>query len=313
MTEMGQIPPIHFVVILAFDGVQPIDLSGPAQAFATANEEGADPPYAVRVVGPDAGTVMTASGFGIVVEACSAGPIGTLVIPGGPGVHTLRRDHVWLDFLAALAGRAGRVCSVCTGAFLAAAAGLLDGRRAVTHWRACTELAESYPGVSVDHRPLFIEDGPVWTTAGVTAGIDLTLALIERDHGAALASRVARRLVVPMRRSGGHKQYSDMLALQSQGAAPFGPLLAAVANAPLNNWSVEEMAAVAGQSPRNFHRRFLAATGTTPARAVERVRAELAYTLLQSKGFRVSEIAFRCGFSSDAGMRRAVSRWHPAR
>ena len=116
-----------------------------------------------------------------------------------------------------------------------------------------------------------------------------------------------------MRRACGQKQYGDTLALQSQGAAPFGPLPAAVATDPLRNWSVQEMAAVAGQSPRNFHRRFLAATGTTPARAVERMRAELAYTLLQSKGFRVSEIAFRCGFGSDAGMRRAVSRWYPAK
>jgi transcriptional regulator GlxA family with amidase domain len=313
MTEIGQNLPIHFVAILGYEGVQPIDLSGPAQAFVTANEEGADPPYRISVVGPAAGMVMTASGFGIMVEACRAKTIGTLVIPGGPGVLSIQGNPVWLAFVAELAERAKRVCSVCTGAFLAAAAGLLDGRRAVTHWRACTQFAARYPSVSVDPKPLFIEDGPVWTTAGVTAGIDLTLALIERDHGAALASRVARRLVVPMRRGGGQKQYSDMLALQSQAAAPFGPLLAAVATEPVRKWSVQEMAAVAGQSPRNFHRRFLAATGTTPARAVERVRAELAYTLLQSKGCRVSEIAFRCGFGSDAGMYRAVTRWHPAK
>lgn len=311
MTEMGQNLPFHLVAILAYEGVQPIDLSGPAQAFATANEEGADPPYVINVVGPAAGTVMTTSGFGIAVEACPSGAIDTLVIPGGPGVQRLQGDPVWLAFLTATAGRAVRICSVCTGAFLAAAAGLLDGRRAVTHWRACTEFAKRYPAVLVDPRPLFIEDGPVWTTAGVTAGIDLTLALIERDHGAALASRVAGRLVVPMRRAGGQKQYSDMLTLQSLGAAPFGPLLAAVATDPIRNWSVQEMAVVAGQSPRNFHRRFVAATGTTPAKAVEQVRAELAYTLLVSKSFRVSEVALRCGFGSDARMHQAVLRWHP--
>jgi transcriptional regulator GlxA family with amidase domain len=255
---------------------------------------------------------MTASGFGIVTAACPEGGIDTLIVPGGPGVHALRRDAAWLAFLAAAAARAGRVCAVCTGAFLAAASGLLDGRRAVTHWRACAELAAAYPAVTVDAQPLFIEDGPVWTTAGVTAGIDLTLALIERDQGAAMAARVARRLVVPMRRSGRQKQFSDVLALQSRSAAPFQSLLMAVAAEPGRHWSVPEMAAIVGQSPRNFHRHFVAATGTTPAKAVERVRAELAHTLLHSKGLRVSGIARQCGFGSDAIMHRAVARWHPA-
>ncbi|WP_165694339.1 AraC family transcriptional regulator, partial [Teichococcus deserti] len=229
MTETGQILPIHLVAILAFDGLQPIDLAGPAQAFATANEEGAAPPYALRVVGPAAGTAATTSGFGVTVEACPEGPIGTLLIPGGPGVHAASGDPAWRGFLAEAAGRAARVCAVCTGAFLAAAAGLLEGRRAVTHWRACDRLAAEHPAVTVDPQPLFIEDGPVWTTAGVTAGIDLALALIERDHDAALAARVARRLVVPLRRAGGQQQVSALLALQARGAAPFEPLLAAIA------------------------------------------------------------------------------------
>lgn len=309
MTDTGQILPAHRVVILAFDGLQPIDLSGPAQAFATANEEGAAPAYAIRVGGPVAGSAATTSGFAIAVEACPPGPIDTLVIPGGPGVHALRRDAVFLAFLAEAAGRAGRVCSVCTGAFLAAAAGLLEGRRAVTHWRSCGQLAAEYPAVTVDDRPLFIEDGRVWTTAGVTAGIDLALALIERDHGAALASRVARRLVVPLRRTGGQKQVSEVLALQARGAAPFEGLLQAVAAEPARSWSVEDLAAVAGQSPRNFHRRFVAHLGLTPARAVERLRAELADALLRSGGARVGEVALRCGFGSEASLRRALARW----
>jgi transcriptional regulator GlxA family with amidase domain len=309
MTETGQILPIHRVAILAFDGVQPIDLSGPAQAFATANEEGASPPYAIHVIGPSAGTAATASGFGITVETCPVGAIGTLVIPGGPGVYALRENTAWLTFLVTVAARSGRVCSVCTGAFLAAAAGLLDGKRAVTHWRSCARLAAEYPAVTVDNRPLFIEDGTVWTTAGVTAGIDLSLALIERDHGATLASRVAGRLVVPMRRLGEQKQFSDMLALQSRTAAPFEPLLLAVRADPARAWSVQEMASVVGQSPRNFHRRFVTSVGMTPARAVEQLRAELADGLLQSGGIRVSEVALRCGFGSEGAMRRAVARW----
>ncbi|MFC3126101.1 GlxA family transcriptional regulator [Pseudoroseomonas globiformis] len=310
MTDTGQIPPIHLVAIVAFNGVQPIDLSGPAQAFVTANEEGADPPYSVQVVGRPAITVLTTSGFGIATGECPAGRIGTLVIPGGPGVHALREDGGWLAFLIEAAERADRICSVCTGAFLLAAAGLLDNRRAVTHWRSCGRLAADYPSVSVDDRPLFIEDGPVWTTAGVTAGIDLTLALIERDHGAALAARVARRLVVPLRRAGGQKQLSDVLALQVRGAAPFEPLLEAIAAEPARSWSVEEMATMAGQSPRSFHRHFTRRVGTTPARAVERLRAEMAYALLRSAAGRVGEVALRCGFGSEASMRRALNRWH---
>jgi transcriptional regulator GlxA family with amidase domain len=309
MTETGQILPTHLVAILAFEGVQPIDLSGPAQAFSTANEEGASPPYTIRVIAPAAATMATTSGFGITAEACPIGPIGTLLIPGGPGVHVIRENAPWLAFLVEAAGRAERVCSVCTGAFLAAAAGLLDGRRAVTHWRSCARLAADYPSVAVDDQPLFIEDGPVWTTAGVTAGIDLALELIERDHGAALASRVARRLVVPLRRAGGQKQVSEVLALQARGAAPFEPLLQAIAAEPARPWSVQDMAATMGQSPRNFHRRFMAHVGTTPAQAVERLRAERAYSLLRSAGGRVGEIAFRCGFGSETSMRRAVARW----
>ena len=308
MTEAGQILPSHVVAILAFEGVQPIDISGPAQGFTTANEEGAIPPYSVHVVGLEQEMVRTASGFGITVEPCPPSDVDTLVVPGGPGVHAIRRNPAWLTVMVEIAGRSGRVCSVCTGAFLIAAAGFLDGRRAVTHWRSCDLLASDYPRVVVDADPIFIEDGKYWTTAGVTAGIDLTLALIERDHGAALASRVARRLVVPMRRSGGQKQFSEMLALQSKDAAPFEGLLLAVAAHPARDWSVEAMAAAVGQSSRNFHRRFEAATRTTPAQAVERVRAEMARTLLQTTGLRMGEIAARSGFMTEARLHRAVAR-----
>jgi len=296
MTEIGQILPSHVVAIFAYEGVQPIDISGPAQGFATANEEGAVPPYSVHVVGPEPGMVRTASGFGIAVEPCPLSSVGTLVIPGGPGVHTLGNDPTWLALMAGMAERSDRVCSVCTGAFLVAASGLLDGRRVVTHWRSCDLLTSDYPSIVVDPDPIFIEDGKYWTTAGVTAGIDLTLALIERDHGAALASRVARRLVVPMRRAGDQKQFSEMLALQSKDAAPFEALLRAVAADPTRDWSVPAMAAIVGQSARNFHRHFEAATQTTPARAVERIRAEIARTLLGTTELRVSEVATKSGW-----------------
>ncbi len=282
MTETGQILPSCVVAILAFEGVQPIDISGPAQGFTTANEEGATPPYSVHVVGPEPGVMRTASGFGITVKPYPSSSVDTLVVPGGPGIHAIRKNPAWLTLVADMTGRSGRVCSVCTEAFVMAAASLLDGRRAVTHWRSCDLPASDHPGIVVDPDPIFIEDGKYWTTAGVTAGIDLTLALIERDHGAALASRVARRPVEPMRRPGGQKQFSEMLDLQSKDAAPFEALLRAVAAHLARDWSVEAMAAAVGQSPRNFHRRFEAATQTTPAQAVKHIRAEMARTLLQT-------------------------------
>ncbi|MEE7479023.1 AraC family transcriptional regulator [Methylobacterium hispanicum] len=301
--------PSRIVVILAFSGVQIIDVAGPAQVLTTANEEGAVPPYAVRVAALQAGAIQTASGFALVAEDIPAvGRIDTLVVPGGPGVHVLRDDTRMASALRDLGGRADRVCAVCTGAFLLAGAGMLDGRNAVTHWRSCERLAREYPSVTVDPEPLFLNDGPIWTTAGVTAGIDLMLSLIERDHAPALASRVARRLVVYMRRSGGQRQYSEPLALQSASAAPYETLTRAIASDPTASWTVERMAEVAGQSLRTFHRRFQTATGMSPAEAVEKVRCDLTHSLLHTTDLGLGQIAVRTGFGSEVRLRRAMVR-----
>jgi len=309
MPNIDQKMPSRIILILAFPGVQIIDIAGPTQVLTTANEEGAMPPYDVRVVAFEAGPVETASGVGIIATPIPIfGKIDTIMVPGGPGVHKARKDPRFNADLLALVQRARRICAVCTGAFLLAETGVLDGRTAVTHWRSCERLAQEFPAIKVDPDPLFMNDGPVWTTAGVTAGIDLTLDLVQHDHDPALAARIARRLVVYMRRPGGQKQYSEPLALQVANATPYQDLMQLIASNPAADWSVETMAEKAGQSLRTFHRRFQAATGASPAEAVERVRCDLARSFLHTTNLGFAQIAAKTGFRSEICFRRAMIR-----
>jgi len=246
--------PKRNIVIFAYDGAQLIDIAGPTQALTTANEEGATPAYAVRIVAVSRGPVRTASGLNLIAEPMPRGmTINTLLVPGGPGVHNFRKDRRALAALQRLSIRSKRICAICTGAFALAQIGLLKNRRVVTHWRSCAQLAEEFPEVSVDPEPLFINAGKIWTTAGVTAGIDLTLALIEQDHSAALATSVARRLVVYMKRPGGQRQYSEPLELQRAASAHYDSLVQKIASRPAAAWPVEALAASAGQTTRTFH------------------------------------------------------------
>jgi transcriptional regulator GlxA family with amidase domain len=221
-----KLPIRRAVVMFVYDGVQVLDVAGTAQALTTANEEGAAPQYDLHLCALTAGAVATASGFSLMAQALPrSGVVDTLFIPGGPGVHRLRLSTDAISALLRVCRRARRICAICTGAFLLAETGLLDNRRAVTHWRSCDRFAREFPTIDVDPEPLFIGDGNIWTTAGVTAGIDLTLSLIENDHGMALASRVARRLVVYMKRPGGQRQYSEPMALQEATSDPYKELL----------------------------------------------------------------------------------------
>jgi transcriptional regulator GlxA family with amidase domain len=301
--------PKRRAVIFVYDGVQVLDVAGTAQALTTANEEGATPQYDLRICGLAGGAVTTASGFPIVAEPPPrSGKVDTVFIPGGPGVHRLRLSENAIAAIQRLSQRTRRVCAICTGAFALAETGMLDNRAAVTHWRSCDRFAREFPKINVDPEPLFIRDGNVWTTAGVTAGIDLTLSLIEDDHGSALASRVARRLVVYMKRPGGQRQYSEPMALQQDAAEPYRTLLQNIADRPNAAWSVDDMAAASAQTTRSFHRKFVAATGTTPAQAVERIRSEMARLLLQTTALKVFQIASQTGFGSETAMRRALQR-----
>lgn len=309
MSKSKQKLPSRRAVMLVYDGVQVLDVAGAAQALTTANEEGAAPKYDFRVCALAAGTVTTASGFGIAAEALpQSGIVDTVFIPGGPGVQRARQSKDAISALERLCRRARRICTICTGAFLLAETGMLNNKTAVTHWRSCARLAREFPQIDVDPDPLFIRDGHIWTTAGVTAGIDLTLSLIEDDHGAALASRVARRLVVYMKRPGGQRQYSEPMALQEASAEPYRELLQNITNLPTASWTVDDMAAAAGQTIRSFHRKFVAASGTTPAEAVERIRCELARSLLQTTPLKLAQIAGKTGFGSESTLRRALQR-----
>jgi transcriptional regulator GlxA family with amidase domain len=309
MSKIGRKLPSRPTIIFVYDGVQILDVAGTAQALTTANEEGAVPQYDLRVSALAAGTVTTASGFAIMAGSLPRSEIiDTVFIPGGPGVHRLRLSTDAIPTLQRLCRRARRVCAICTGAFMLAETGMLDNRTAVTHWRSCARFAREFPKIVVDPEPLFVRDGHIWTTAGVTAGIDLTLSLIEDDHGAALASRVARRLVVYMKRPGGQRQYSEPMALQEAMAEPYKKLLQSIASRPSASWTVDDMAAAAGQTTRSFHRKFVAASGTTPAEAVEKIRCELVRSLLQTTPLKLAQIAGRTGFGSESALRRALQR-----
>ncbi len=298
--------------VLAFPAVQLLDVAGPLQVFSSANERAAEqgrpPLYDIHVIAPQAQVGATA---GLVFAAShlptAEAAVDTLIVAGGRGVQRAAEDPVLVDWLAGHARAARRVASVCTGAFLFGAAGLLDGRRAVTHWEFCSELQRRHPRAEIDPDPIFIRDCAVWTSAGVTAGIDLTLALVEEDHGRALALSVARHLVVFLKRPGGQAQFSEALTLQS-GDDRFAALHAWIAGhleAPL---SAAQLAAEVGMSERSFMRRYRAATGLTPGRAVERLRVEAARQLLTETGLPLKRIAARCGFGTEETMRRGFLR-----
>lgn len=299
------------VDILTFPGGQLLDVAGPLQAFASCNdllaERGGSAPYALQVVAKGGGTVTMSSGLALMTAdlTASAG-VDTLIVAGGRGVEQAAADACLLEWLCREAKAARRVASVCTGAFLLAATGLLDGRRAVTHWAYCARLAERHPGIRVEDDPIFIADDRFWTSAGVTAGIDLALAMIEQDLGRDLALAVARRLVVFLKRPGGQAQFSA--ALEVQGSERFAALHGWMQANLAGDLSLPNLAAQAGMSERSLLRHYAAAVGATPARTAERLRVEAARLLLGDTDLPVKDIARRCGFGSEETMRRSFLR-----
>ncbi len=304
--------PPRRVEILAFPSVQLLDVAGPLQVFASANDlAGASQPYVPTVIASGGGAVGSSAGLGLAVEPLppATAPVDTLIVAGGGGVHAASQDDALVAWLTRRAGAARRVASVCTGAFLLAQAGLLDGRRAVTHWSRCAELARRFPAVRVEPDPIFIQDGAVWTSAGVTSGIDLALALVEADLGRAAALAVARQLVVFLKRPGGQAQFSATLKMQhAGGGADFERLHAWIAERLESDLSVATLAGQAGMSERSFVRRYRQATGETPARAVEQVRVEAARQMLGGTRQPIKRVASRCGFGSEETMRRSFLR-----
>lgn len=299
------------VEILVFPECQLLDVAGPLQVFASANERLALPvaPYAPRVVGPGEPVLSASAGLRLMVEPLPDADedLDTLVVAGGPGVVRVAADRALQDWVRARAERARRVASVCTGAFLLAAAGLLDGRRAATHWAHCDRLARDHPRIRVEPNPIFVRDGPVWTSAGVTAGIDLTLALVEEDLGREAALVIARHLVMFLKRPGGQAQFSTTLALQA-GEDRFAALHAWIGDNLAANLSLPALAERAGMSERSLSRLYREATGMTPAKGVERLRIEAARRALSETRWPVKRIARVCGFGSEETMRRSFLR-----
>lgn len=303
-------PVAHRVEILAFPNAQILDVTGPAQVFATANDlmpAGLPKPYEIVVTAATA-DIITSSGITLRAAPLSLkSPYpATLIVAGGYGVNDAARDLVLVDWVKQRSASANRTASVCSGAFLLAEAGLLDGRRAVTHWQRCDEFAARFPAVRLERDPIFVRDDAVWTSAGITAGIDLALAMVEHDHGRRLALAVARQLVVFLKRPGGQTQFSSVLAFQ-EADEMFESLHVWIAANLHRDLSLASLADQAGMSMRSFSRHYRQRTGHTPARAVETIRFETARQFLED-GASVARTVRRCGFGSPETMRRAFLR-----
>jgi transcriptional regulator GlxA family with amidase domain len=311
MTNNPRITPRRTIEILAFLGANLLDVTGPLQVFASANDAmrgGPSASYDISLVAKDA-PVITSAGLGLLAQRLPpvAKPVDTLIIAGGGGVHAACADRDLLRWLAERAGKARRVASVCTGAFLLGAAGLLDGKRAVTHWADCERLARLFPKTRVEMNAIFIRDGDLWSSAGVTAGIDLALAMVEDDVGHAAATLVARDLVVFLKRPGGQAQFSTVLGLQERERS-FDDLHGWMAGHLGDDLSISALAGRAGMSERSLIRHYRAKMGMTPARAVEKMRVEAACQLLATTRDPVKRIARNCGFGSEETMRRSFFR-----
>lgn len=300
------------IVFIAYPQLVLLDLAGPWEVFHMANWLAPDgaPPYTIELVSAGAGLeLQTHSGLPVIAHRTAAhyrSRIDTLMVPAAAARDGV--DAALLQPLCRLARRARRVASVCAGAFLLAAAGLLDGRRATTHWKACAELSARYPRIRVEPDAIYVKDGRFYTSAGVTAGIDLALALVEEDLGRQRALEIARYLVMFIRRPGGQTQFSAALAAQLCEREPLRELLAWVAAHPGADLSVERLAARVHMSARNFARTFLRDVGQTPARFVERIRVDAARQRLEETSADLDRIAQACGFGSSNSMRRSFLR-----
>jgi len=295
------------IALLAYEGCQLLDVTGPAAVFGAANEGRERPAYDVQIVSPDGGPVTSNCGVALVSRRFG-GQYDTLLVAGGSrGLKAVMAREDVRRWLRRVAPRTRRFGSVCTGAFVLAAAGLLDGRRVATHWASCQRLADKFPALTVDADALYVVDGKVWTSAGVTTGIDMALALVEADLGAATANLIARHFVLYARRPGYQSQFSPLLQAQSEADVPFARLIdwmQAHLDEPLD---VPTLAARAGLSERSFYRKFVEATGKTPAHFVEALRLDAARTLL-AKGLPLKTIAGRVGLRSSARLGQAFER-----
>lgn len=306
----------RLILFVGFPGMCMLDVAGPQSVFWCASKEMQArglPGYARHMVSLEGGLVQTLEGVAMQTEPlANFAPcdVDTLVVPGAPDiVDAVRREAALVAWLRTRAGDARRVSSVCTGAFVLAAAGLLDGKRAATHWLMYDQLGEAHPLVDVDRQAIFVQHGDIWTSGGVTAGIDLALAMVEEDCGREVALAVARELVVFVKRPSGQPQLSWMLQAQAGDGPLFDELhMWILANLERTDLSVDVLAARMRMSPRNFSRVYKDQTGQTPARAVERFRLEAACRLLEDSARHVDQVALLCGFGDEGRMRKTFQR-----
>jgi transcriptional regulator GlxA family with amidase domain len=293
--------------VLVFPDFQLLDAAGPISVFEIASRlAGAAP--SIRTIAVTPGPVRSSAGVELLARGFRpSAAISTLIVAGGSGVNAAAKCDKTLGFLRAMAKRGVRIASVCSGAFILAEAGLLDGRRATTHWQRTRQFLSQYPQVKLEPDQIFVRDGDIWSSAGISAGIDLALAMVAEDLGDEIAKQAARQLVLYHRRSGGQSQFSSLLELKAPSGR-FGPLLSWARehlDAPL---TVEALAEQAGMSTRHFARAFIAETGTTPSKAVERLRVEVARQQVQSSSEAIERVAETTGFRDPERMRRAFIR-----
>lgn len=298
--------PSRRLAFVAFPGFQLLDATGPISAFHIAGQL-VPHAYDVRLMADGGGLVASTSGIALDTAPLAPGPFDTILVVGGSVRNDFSRMAGLLDWLRAEAPRARRTTSVCTGAFFLAEAGLLEGRRATTHWNATEQFSRRYPAVRIDADCIYVQDGPIWTSGGITAGIDLALALIEEDLGSAVARAVAQVLVVHQRRAGGQSQHSGLLDLGGTSTR-FAALIDWMRQHLPEPLPVERLAQQAAMSPRHFSRIFLQETGLTPSRAVERLRLEVARQRVETSRLPIDTVAHQTGFGSAERLRRSFIR-----
>lgn len=304
--------PRHAVAIVIHDGVQALDVAGPLDVFAEANGFlSPDDHYDITVIGPSPGSIRASNGLLMAADHDYAGAarlFDTVLVAGGPTMPTQAADAAMSGWLRQWGAQAARYGSICTGAFALGHAGLLDGRTVTTHWQNAAQLAAMFPAANVEHDRIYLRDGPLVTSAGITAGIDLTLALVAEDHGAAVALSCAKRLVVVAQRQGGQSQFSPLLLPPPPPASPLARVQAHVMAHPGEAFPVERLAQIAGVSARSIARLFIGELGVTPHDFVESVRIDRARNLLEATGLALKAIAYDCGFGSADRMRVAFQR-----
>jgi transcriptional regulator GlxA family with amidase domain len=293
--------------VLIFPDFQLMDAAGPISVFEIASRY-AKARLPIRTIAAKPGAVRSSSGVEMLAHKFgSPSALTTLIVAGGDGVEAAARDKCTMRFVQAVGKRGGRVGSVCSGTFVLAEAGLLDGKRATTHWNRTRQFLATYPQVKLEPDQIFVRDDKIWSSAGITAGIDLALAMVAEDYGDGVVERTARQLVLYHRRSGGQSQFSSLLELKAP-TGRFGPLLTWAREHLDSRLTVEDLAERAGMSARHFTRAFIAETGTTPSKAIERLRIEVARARVQSSSEAIERVAETTGFRDPERMRRAFIR-----